>query len=202
MSIGQPGISFDRRIDSRIRTLSTSTVSPGEEVSGFLYVPSLNASDPCIDTLRSHIPSNVTQVVQLPAADYDRVALTPWVSAECTLSYLRAASWSRVRAFIFYRPDRLPDWPPAVDDAYWKLDDGDQWKSQYQFPIYAVSGQAGDELMTGLARYSGNMTQVEHGQELARLFDPRGYARVYVNISSSQLRVRYSSPLIVHADIM
>ena len=40
----------------------------------------------------------------------------------------------------------------------------------------------GNELMSQLDRYSGNLTDVEHGRELAQLFDARDYARLYVKM--------------------
>ena len=182
----QADISFHTEIDSDIRTLSTNGVTSSDDIDGFLYVPDLNPSDPCVETSKPYVPANVTRQGNLPTKDYDLVALAPWISANCTLSYLAAARSDPARAFIFYRPDHHDDRPPPINDASWTLNDGGQWKSRNRYPVYAVSGQTGDLLMTHLARYSGNLTEVEQGHELAEWFDPRDYARLYADIPTSE----------------
>ena len=149
-------------------------------------MPDLDSSDPCVEASKSYIPANVTRRANLPSTEYDVIALAPWVSANCTLSYLAAARRDSTRAFVTYPTSHSSDRPPPVNDAFWGLNDGGQWKSRNNFPVYAIPGQMGDSLMSGLVHYSGNMTEVEHGRELAEMFDPRGYARLYTGITTSE----------------
>lgn len=114
------------------------------------------------------------------------IALAPWISANCTLSYLAAARRDSNRAFIVYPTDHSSEKPPSVNDPLWGLNDGGQWKSKNGFPVYAIPGQIGDGLMSNLARHSGSITEIEHGDELAEIFGPQAYARLYTGITTSK----------------
>ena len=176
--------SFYMELDDNIRTLSTNTVSRGDDINGLLYVPDLQPSDPCRDLLKPFVPSNVTRQVNLPPTDYVLIALAPWISADCTLSYLEAARLDPVRAFLFYLTDHATSQPPLANDAKWGLHDGGQWKSDNRYPVYAIPGRAGDIMMNKLSRYSGNITDVQNGSQLSQIYDPRDFARLYTEIST------------------
>lgn len=59
------------------------------------------------------------------------------------------------------------------------------WRNAYQFPIYAMPGAMGEQLMHELSLYSGNMTDVPYGHLIAELpgIDPRDYVRLYTELS-------------------
>lgn len=98
---------------------------------------------------------------------------------------MRAAREDPARGFVFYLPDNSTAQPPDPSDDVWDLQDGDAWKTRYQFPVYAVPGAVGLELMEHLALYSGNMTSVPWGHEISELpgIDPRDYVRLYTELS-------------------
>ncbi|KAI9820135.1 MAG: hypothetical protein M1832_003842 [Thelocarpon impressellum] len=175
-------ISFSLHSGADIRTLSTNTANRGDSISGLLYVPDIAQSDPCFNASKSHVPANVTRQANLPKMDYDLVALAPWISPKCTLTFLEAARLDPVGAFVFYQPDLGADQPPPISDAMWGLGDGGRWKSENHYPVYAVPGQTGAILMQELGRYSGNMTDVENGHQLTELFDARDYVRLYAEL--------------------
>jgi hypothetical protein len=57
------------------------------------------------------------------------------------------------------------------------------------YPVYAISGYLGGQLMVQLSHYSGNMTSVPYGHEISELpgTDPRDYVRMYTEIDTSNL---------------
>ncbi|KAI9842770.1 MAG: hypothetical protein M1837_006953 [Sclerophora amabilis] len=180
-----PGnISYTLHLDNTLQTLSTNTVSRGDEVKGLLYVPDLDTNDSCVNASRPYVPANVTRRADLPLKDYNLIAFAPWTSADCTLSYLASASTAPTQAFIFYPTDHGRARPPPVSDPMWSLDDGGQWKSSNDYPVYAISGSNGDELMRFLSHYSGDMAKVDYGHELTQQHDPRDYARLFASIST------------------
>ncbi|KAL9119064.1 MAG: hypothetical protein Q9187_004384, partial [Circinaria calcarea] len=179
-------ISFNLSLDHNLQTLSTNTVSRGVDVEGLLYVPDIPASDPCFNTSQNYVHPNVTRRLNLPNADYFLIAYAPWISPNCTLSYLASAGIDSARAFIFYIPDGSRDAPPPIKDPYWGLNDGGTWKSQNNYPVYAIPGFYGALLMQQLALYSGNMTDVPEGQLLSGNFDTRDYVRLYTTINTGR----------------
>ncbi len=64
------------------------------------------------------------------------------------------------------------------------MNDGGAWKSSSPFPVYAVPGLVGSQMMTKLSLYSGNLTTVPYGHELMSVYrvDPRDYVRVFTEI--------------------
>ena len=130
------------------------------------------------------MPANATRQANLPNKDYDLVALVPWISANCTLSYLVSAASDPVRAILFYPPNNSTSEPPAVNDPMWLLNDGGAWKSNNHYPAYAIPGEVGNTLMFHLSHYSGNMTDVEYGHNLTENHDSRDYVRMYADIST------------------
>ena len=181
----QPDLSFNALLQGNIQTLSSSVTDTGSAVEGFVYVPTLQASDPCTNTSKQYIPHNVTRQANLPSKEYNLVAHAPWISASCTKSYLASASSDGARAFLFYLvhgPSNVP--PPLPNDPAWNLDDGGQWKAQNRYPVYALRASDGAEVMKQLSLYSGNMTDAPNGDLLTEQFDSRSYVRLYSEIST------------------
>ena len=173
--------SFELFDDSHVRTLSSN--DGGGDIEGLLYVPDLLPSDSCTNASARYIPSNVTRLSDLPATQYLYVAIAPWISAPCTLSYLAAANG--VTAFMFYHPDNGSDTPPPVSDPSWDLGDGGRWKSQNKFPVYAIPGLEGAIIIQELAQYNGNSSNpLIRGILDYEQFDQSDYVRLYTSFGT------------------
>lgn len=109
------------------------------------------------------------------------IAIVPWISSNCTKSYLTAANGSAA-ALITYVPDDETETPPAVNDQQWFLDDGGRWKSESQFPVYAIPGASGSAIMQQLANYNGNAESVENGSFRGVASDPNDLIRLWTSI--------------------
>lgn len=184
----RPNISFAQHLEKNdLQTLSTNNADEDGEIDGFLYVPDLNRNDPCFNISKNYIPANVTRQANLPPTDFTLIALAPWISVECTKSYLSAAHMDPARAFLFYLPDNGTSQPPPISSPSWGLQDGGAWKSQTPFPVYALSSNVGVQLMHQSSLYSGNMTSVPYGHEISEMLgiDPRDYVRIYAQITLS-----------------
>ena len=180
----QSGISFNALLKGNIQTLSPSITNAGSTIEGLLYVPDLRVSDPCTNVSKQYIPHNVTRQANLPSEGYNLVAHAPWISANCTKSYLASASSAGARAFLFYLVHGASNaLPPLANDAVWDLDDGGRWKAQNRYPVYALQASDGAEIMQQLSLYSGNMTDAPNGDLLTEQFDSRNYVRLYSEIS-------------------
>ena len=147
-------------------------------------MPSLSSTDPCFNLSKRYIPDNAVKRVDLPDIDYSLIAHAPWISENCTKSYLASASQYGARAFFFFDPDYSQDQPPTPNDPFWGLSDGGQWKSQNQYPVYAMSGFYGQQILQQLALYSGNMTDVPNGHILTETYDPHDYVRLYTTVDT------------------
>ncbi|MCJ1467728.1 hypothetical protein MMC07_006353 [Pseudocyphellaria aurata] len=178
----QSNSSFELYISEHIRTLSTNSASNGG-IEGLLYVPDLPSSDPCTNLSAQYIPQNVTRQINLPPGQSALVALAPWMTPNCTLSYMAAASGAS--AFIFYLTDDRYGTPPPVNDPTWKLDDGGSWKSEHAFPVYAVPSNVGRIIMHQLAVYSGNPGNLSHGGLLTAAYSSSNYSRLYTIITTN-----------------
>jgi len=180
----QPDISFTQQLDHDLRTLSTPVADRDGSIAGFLYVPDLVGHDDCYLLSQEFCPANVTRKANLPPTDFSLVALAPWINAECTLSYLASARTDGSRAFLFFLPNTTTS-PPAAESPVWNLGDGGAWKSRNHFPVYAITGTAGSQLMHQLSLYSGNMTNVPYGHEISELpgVDFRDYVRIYTQLT-------------------
>jgi len=179
--------SFQTSSSLDIRTLSTDDVSGGDKVPGLLYVPSLAPDDPCVNASEPYVPNNVTRQADLPDADYNLIAIAPWISASCTQSYLASARQAPVRGFLFFLAgDNGTETPPEPVSPVWSLNDGGSWKRQNHWPVYALPGLYGQQLMQASALYSGDMTQSPYAQNLTDRYDPRDYVRLYVNIDTGE----------------
>lgn len=179
-------LSFSTLIPSgHITTLSSSNAAPAQAITGLLYVPDLPPNDPCIAIGAPFVPANVTRQANLPEADYELVALAPWLSQNCTLKYLASARQDPIGAFIFFWPDNSTTTPSDESGSVWNLGDGDKWKHQNDYPVYAISGADGQTLMQASASYSSNMTDVPHGSVLTNYYDSRDYVRLYSVIDTA-----------------
>ena len=182
----QANISYSLEDWSTVQTLSANTNPDGiSEIKGLLYVPTLSPSDPCINITAPYIPRNVTRKTDFPSYQdaVPLVTVAPWVSVDCTQSYLAAGRRDGVRAAIFYQPGNSSAEPPAPGDSSWSLGDGGQWKETNQYPVYAIPSAMGGTVMQELGLYSGNMTDVPYGEDLVTMYDPRNFARLYTDIS-------------------
>lgn len=103
------------------------------------------------------------------------------------LSYLAAANKVPVSGFITYVPNNQTAIPPPVNDPQWGLNDGGQWKSNCQFPVYAIAGASGFAVMQQLPQYSGNFSAIRNSAQIlsagARLTD---VIRIYCTVQTSQ----------------
>jgi hypothetical protein len=180
----QSNISFDNKYTANLQTLSTNDADPDGVIQGLLYVPDIDPADPCYAQTQAILPKEVTRQANLPDTDFNIIGLAPWVSANCTKSFLTAAHFDPIRAFIFYLPGNGTDQPPDPDSAVWNMNDGGAWKNESPFPVYAVPGLTGSQMMEKLSLYYGNLTTVQYGDVLTGTYhiDPRDYARVYTEI--------------------
>ncbi|KAI5252418.1 hypothetical protein E4T42_03506 [Aureobasidium subglaciale] len=147
--------SFYYSSDISIRTLNTA-YSPSQTL-GLLYVP--DVAGVCAQSL----PANVTRFQHLPI-DSPKIAIAPWISPSCTLSYLQAAP--RVSAFIFYIPDQTNPPLASANSPTWSLGDGGHWKSVIDYPVYAIASQIGQQITLTMSKYSGNASDVLDNQQL------------------------------------
>ena len=156
-------------------------------LQGLLYVPDLDGDDPCQEQARDFVPYSAVHQNNLPSTNYNLVAIAPWFSKECTKSYLSSAHYDPLRAFIFYLPSNDTTKPPGPDSDVWDLGDDGAWKKGNHFPIFAVSGALGSEMMYQLGLYSGNLTSVPFGDNISELYqpDPDDYVRIWTELTVS-----------------
>jgi len=178
----QPKIpSFSYEKSGSIRSLSTTDASSGLNITGLLYTPVPN--DTQCSQWSQYVNVNATKVV-LPRSGFGVgfVALAPWISPNCTLAYFAAVGEDPVRSFLFYLPGNSSDTPPLANDPTWGLGDGGKWKASNRFPVYAIPSWSGNLIMSQLALYTGNLTAVPNGHELADEYPASDYVRLAVQI--------------------
>lgn len=168
-----------------ITTLSINGVIQGSQVGGLIYTPELAPSDPCLNASAAYVPRNVTRQANLPSTA-NLVAVIPWISPQCTKSYLSSARADGVNGMIVFLtdPNYAGGTPPANSPA-WDLGDGGQWKQQNSYPVYAIPPASGNLLLVESSLYSGNMTSVPYGQSLTQQYDSRDYVRLYLNLATA-----------------
>lgn len=85
---------------------------------------------------------------------------------------------------IAYVPNNSTDKPPGPDHPIWSLHDHSAWKSTSKFPIYAVPGMIGAEMMEQASLYSGNVSEVPYGENITALYNPDAddYVRLWTEI--------------------
>ena len=144
-------------------------------------MPDLDPSDPCFNASKQYVPSNVTRIGDLPTKEYLYLGFAPWFSAACTKSYLAAAhALIGLDGLMFYIPNNSTGTPPPISDAAWNLNDGGRWKSENQYPVYAIPGVDGAIIMQQLAQYSGNASSPKSQYILSQeQMDPADYVRLY-----------------------
>lgn len=178
--------SFQYPITSNIQTLSSKDVERGNDPYGILFVPALS-SDDCKQSERQYVPSNATRLDNLPSGtDYALIAFAPWYSPDCMKQYFQAARTSPVKAFFVYQPGTSNSMPPVMNDPSWYLGDGGSWKVDNKFPTYAIASVSGGIIAQQLGLYSGNITDVPHGQELASEFPPTDYVRLWATVNTGR----------------
>jgi hypothetical protein len=180
-------LSFNFDLQTNIRTLSANGAVAGNDITGLLYTPDLAQDDPCFRASQPYVPANATKPSNFPNnARYSLVALAPWISPTCTLSYLAAAEDVPTQAFLFFMTNDNNEAPPQANDASWNVGDGGKWKSDYQFPVYVLPGASGSTLINATADYSGNLSSVPNAQQLLEMEDPNDYVRLYVDIDTGE----------------
>ena len=119
------------------------------------------------------------------------------------MDYLAAARRTNTRAMLFFIPNSGSQQPPAVSDSVWDVDDGGQWKSDNDFPVYAVSGDTGAELMEQMVAYMGDVDDVPFGDDVRQEFGP-GFVKLYAQFETGMNIYRplaipctYSSALLI-----
>lgn len=178
-------VAYEERIGTNLTTLTTTNADTLQgTIQGLLYVPDIQGNPACDSVQYDFIPYNVTRRANLPPRDYNLIALAPWFRMDCTLAYLAAARFDPIRAFIFYKPNNSSNKPQDVDSPVWDLDDDGAWKKANQFPVFAIPGINGQTMMTQLSKYSGNVTEIPHGEEINDLYgpNPRDYVRVWTEL--------------------
>ncbi|KAI9692321.1 MAG: hypothetical protein M1822_006552 [Bathelium mastoideum] len=176
-------LSYQNDLTGDTRTLSTGGQSP-EDLGGFLYVPDLTQSN----TVCQNISVFSTGVITVDDGgipdSYDLIAVAPWLSPECVLAYMAQAKADAAMAFVFYIPGSGMLIPPTANSGVWDLDDGGQWKSMNRYPVYAIPGDQGTNVVSALSRYSGrNLSAVPDGNLLSNTYAPSSLVRLYMDIT-------------------
>ncbi|KAI1496916.1 hypothetical protein F5X99DRAFT_398629 [Biscogniauxia marginata] len=181
-------IAYSEDYIGNITTLSTNYVPTSNGVvQGLLYVPDLNRDDTCYDLANKYIPANVTRQANLPTTNYKLIAIAPWINIECTRSFLASARLDPLRAMLVYIPGSGAAQPPESGSLEWDLDDGDAWKANNHYPVYAISGAAGDVMMRQLSLYSGDLSEVPFADQINTTYSPNpdDYVRVWTELTVS-----------------
>jgi hypothetical protein len=179
-------LAYEETVTTNLTTLTmTNAETTSGVVKGLLYVPTIAAGHPCEDLEKQYLPTNVTRAENLPPGRLKLIALAPWFNISCTQAYLEAAREDPIRGFVFYRPNNSTDKPQSVDSPVWNLDDGGAWKKENPFPIFALPGEVGGEMMRELGRYSGDVADVPHGSAISQLYKPnaRDYVRIFTELT-------------------
>lgn len=166
--------------------MSTNGNDGTGRAQGLLYVADLAATDPCFNLSKQHIPALAARRVDFPGENLKFIALAPWINSTCSLSFLDMASLVSLQAFIFYTTDNADTMPPPISSPVWNMHDGGQWKAAHRFPVYAVPGSYGNNLMDQLSRYSGNSSSVPFGKQVLDLegVETNSFVRVYTQIAT------------------
>jgi hypothetical protein len=172
-------LSYTYSSNQDIRTLSDNGASTGNDITGLIYTPDFPEDSPCINASQPYVPANVTRLDSFPHPErLVLVALAPWLSPQCTLAYLAAASEVPTQAFLFYMPNN------TTNDRDLDLGDGGNWKTANNYPIYMLGGDMGYQLIGASAQYSGNISTAPHADELLKNHDNSDYVRLYADINT------------------
>jgi hypothetical protein len=183
-------VSWQYPITTNIQTLSAK--NNGGDPFGILYVPDLRTEECRRNEEESaHVPRNATRLRHLPPdTNYSLVAIAPWFSPACMQEYFESARQDPVQAFLVFLPGQSAEMPPLMNDARWALGDGGAWKSANDFPTYAIMSVSGNITMGQLSLYSGNVSEVPHGDAIAALnnplFQPTDCVRLWARIKTGE----------------
>ncbi|KAL4806874.1 hypothetical protein BDV18DRAFT_120827 [Aspergillus unguis] len=156
--------SFHFIIDGNIQTLSAQNAPNEGPIKGLLFVPNLDNHDPCNNITAPFIPENVTRHQDVAPFSYRTIGLAPWISPNCSQSFLDASRRVGTEALVFFLPGTDDSKPPPPADSTWLLSGGTSWESESIYPVYAVPGPAGNALMEQLSWYSGREEHPQHQQ--------------------------------------
>ncbi|KGO67113.1 Ribosomal protein L15e [Penicillium italicum] len=174
-------------LDRKVQTISSNSIPKDGLVSGLLFVPSLEPHDPCYDITASSVPLNVTRYEDVSDFGYSLVGLAPWVTAECSLSFLSAAQKVGTHAMIFFQPsDNETGIPPGSNDSRWAINDGDKWRVDNNYPVYAISGPAGTTLINDLTWYSNSTTGDKRDNSTAKFALQTETNRLFARIETGE----------------
>lgn len=179
-------LAYEERLTSNLTTLTTTNADTLDGViQGLLYVPDLDNDESCDKQQYDFIPQNVTRRDNLPPTNYNLIALAPWFSIDCTLAYLESARTDPIRAFVFYKPNNSSNKPQDADSPVWNLEDGGAWIKTNKYPIFAISGKEGYNMMEQLSLYSGHISDIPHGDEINSVYgpNPKDYVRVWAELT-------------------
>ncbi|EFX05461.1 ring finger domain protein [Grosmannia clavigera kw1407] len=179
-------IAYNDDVTDNLTVLTSKyTATENGVLQGLLYVPDLDSDDPCADYARQYVPDSAVRQSDLPATNYNLIAVAPWFNSSCTKAYLASAREDPLRAFLFYVPTGELASTPDSDSDIWDLGDGGSWKSENHYPIFAVSGSLGSEMMYQLGLYSGNITEVPNGDNISNLYNPDSsdYIRIWTQLT-------------------
>lgn len=60
---------------------------------------------------------------------------------------------------VFFEPSNNDTGlPPDSNDSRWVINDGEKWRMENDYPVYAIPGPAGTSLIRDLAKFSGDST--------------------------------------------
>ena len=79
-------------------------------------------------------------------------------------------------------PTRRPS--RTIPCGVWAMAAG--WKAANRFPVYAIPGASGHQIMSELALYAGNLTTVPNGHQLTETYPPNDFVRLVLDITLSK----------------
>lgn len=186
MSLNISDLTYKDTLTQNLTTLTRTNLQTSNGViQGLLYVPDIPTSNPCHEQQYEYIPRNVTTQAQLPPTNFNLIALAPWFNSTCTQAYLASARLDPIRGFIFYRPNNSTRVPQDIDAPIWKLDENNAWHTQNRFPVFAIPGSEGFDMMQQLSLYSGDPSEIPNAAAVAEQHDPdsQDYIRVYTELT-------------------
>ncbi|KAL5339086.1 hypothetical protein BJX70DRAFT_364955 [Aspergillus crustosus] len=148
--------SFHFVLDGKIQTLSARNAPKDGPIKGIFYVPSIDSHDDCHNASAPFIPANVTRYRDIAQFGYQTIGLAPWITLNCSQSFLDASQLVGAEALVFFRPFSDGAKPPPPNDPAWLLGDTSSWEDRFQYPVYAIPGPAGNTLMEHLSSYPGH----------------------------------------------
>lgn len=139
-----------------VTTLSSNGEGSYTDFMGLFYVPSLLANETNACQNATQIPQDIfTKSNSTGALALSKIAFAPWgVPPDCQQALFRGArAVPYVAAYLTYLDDGSGDNPPPANDSRWDLGDGGQYQ-QNPWPIFAVNGQTGADILQLLSNYS------------------------------------------------